>query len=116
MSRSKSSRIAFFGPLDAPRGLAVGRGRGLGERHRSTARAAEELDEETVLALLSSEEKNNLDSCGYVWRRELGVVWVDPKGQWRRRQFTHGAYFKTPRGLFYIDSGGRVRPVEDTRP
>ncbi len=57
-----------------------------------------------------------MDGWGYAWRRELGVVWMDPKGQWRRQQFTHGAYFKTPRGLFYIDSEGRVRPVEDTRP
>jgi hypothetical protein len=78
--------------------------------------AREERGEETVRTLLSSEERNRLDSCGYVLRRELGVVWVDPKGQWSRRQFTHGAYFKTPCGLFYIDSGGRVRPLEDTRP
>jgi hypothetical protein len=76
----------------------------------------EALDEEAVLALLSSEERDQLQSCGYSWRRELGVVWKDPGGPWRRQQFTHGAYFTTPRGLFYIDSGGRVRPVADPSP
>jgi hypothetical protein len=76
----------------------------------------EERDTEAVLELLSSEERDQLDACGYVWRRELGVVWRDPGGWWRRRQFTHGAYFGTPRGLLYIDSGGRVRPVEDAQP
>ena len=76
----------------------------------------EELNSEVMLPLLSSEERDHLDSCGYVWRRELGVVWRDPGGRWRRQQFTHGAYFRIPRGLFYIDSGGRVRPVEDAPP
>jgi hypothetical protein len=79
-------------------------------------RAMEELDEAAGLALLSSEERNRLDSCGYVWRRELGVVWRDPANRCRRRQFTHGAYFRNPRGLFYIDSGGRVRPVVNAPP
>ena len=74
----------------------------------------EDLDKEAMLALLSSEERDHLDSCGYVWRRELGVVWRNPEGQWRRQQFTHGVYFRIPGGLFYIDSGGRVRPVADT--
>jgi hypothetical protein len=74
----------------------------------------EELDDEAVLALLSSAERNHLDSCGYVWRRELGVVWREPGGRRRRQQFTHGTYFRIRRGLFYIDSGGRVRPVADT--
>ena len=90
--------------------------RGLDQRRRSAERAMEELDKEAMLALLSSEEREHLDSCGYVWRRELGVVWKNPQGRWRRQQFTHGAYFRVGRGLFYIDSGGRARPVADAPP
>ena len=76
----------------------------------------EDLDKEAMLALLSSENRDHLDSCGYVWRRELGVVWTNPEGQWRCQQFTHCACFRMPGGPFEIDSGNRVRPVADAKP
>jgi hypothetical protein len=65
-----------------------------------------------VLEDLSPEEREHLERCGHVWQRGLGVVWRDPGGRLRRAQFTHGTYFSTARGLFYIDSGGGVRQVE----
>jgi hypothetical protein len=73
----------------------------------------EERDTEAVLGQLSSEEHQHLESCGYLWRRDLGVVWRDPRGRLRRAEFTHGTYFNTARGVFYINSGGHIRRVEE---
>jgi hypothetical protein len=90
--------------------------RDLDRQHTPGEGARQERDEEAVHALLSTEERDHLERCGYVWRRELGVVWRDPEGRWRRQQFTHGAYFRGSHGLSYIDSGGQVRAVADAAP
>ena len=47
----------------------------------------------------------------YVWVKGSGVLWKTRDGALRRAQFTHGTYFRTERGEFYIDSDGSVREL-----
>jgi hypothetical protein len=67
------------------------------------------------LAALTPEQKAHLLDHDYVWVEGVGVLWNDPDGDLRQRaRFTHGTYFRTRRGEFYIDSEGGVREFSPT--
>ena len=71
----------------------------------------EPLDRESLLRALKSEQKAHLEEHDYVWLDGAGVLWKPPDGALQRARFTHGAYFRTQRGEFYIDSEGSARTL-----
>jgi hypothetical protein len=72
-------------------------------------------EREDLLATLTSEQKVQLRDHDYVWVEGVGVLWNDPDGEMRQRaRFTHGTYFRTRRGEFYVDSEGGVRECSPT--
>jgi hypothetical protein len=68
-------------------------------------------EREELLTALTSEQTEHLLEHDYVWVKGTGVLWKPPDGALRRAQFTHGTYFQTERGEFYIDSDGSVREL-----
>jgi hypothetical protein len=66
-------------------------------------------EREDLLTALNSDQKAQLLEHDYVWVKGAGVLWKPPDGALRRARFTHGTYFRTERGEFYIDSEGSVR-------
>ena len=73
---------------------------------------ATELDRserEELLGALTREQQRQLLHNDYVWMERCGVIWKPPQGDLRRRRFTHGAEFETPRGVFRIDAAGTVQ-------
>ena len=71
----------------------------------------EPREREDLLTTLTSEQKAHLLKHDYVWVKRVGVLWKPPDGALRRARFTHGTYFRTQRGEFYIDSEGRTREL-----
>ena len=70
-------------------------------------------EREDLLTALASEQKEHLLEHDYVWVKGVGVIWKPPDGALRRARFTHGDYFRTQRGEFYMDSGGNARELSD---
>jgi hypothetical protein len=68
-------------------------------------------EREHMVTALTSEQKERLFEYDYIWVKGSGVLWKAPDGALRRAQFTHGTYFRTKRGKFYIDSEGSVREL-----
>jgi hypothetical protein len=68
-------------------------------------------ERENMLTALTSEQREHLLEHDYVWVKGSGVLWKHPGGALRRAQFTHGTYFGTEIGDFYIDSDGSVREL-----
>ena len=71
---------------------------------------------QALLATLASERRDELAKRGFLWLPGCGVAYRDPSGRLRRARYTHGTYFRTSRGEFYVDSGGRARELEASRP
>ena len=71
---------------------------------------AEEEARELV-AGLSPDQRDHLAKEDFVWIPPAGVLFRDPAGNLRRACFTHGTYFRTARGEFYIGSGGETRRI-----
>jgi hypothetical protein len=68
-------------------------------------------ERENLLAALTPEQNAQLHGHDYVWVEGVGVLWKPVDGALRRARFTHGTYFRTQRGEFYIDSEGRTREL-----
>ncbi len=68
-----------------------------------------------VLAGLTSEQEAHLLDHDYVWVKGVGVLWNAADGVLRRGRFTHGTYFQTRRGEFYIDSAGSAHLLAGLR-
>lgn len=80
-----------------------------------TGTRLEPREREELLAALTPEQKAQLLDHDHVWVEGIGVLWNDPDGELRQRaRFTHGTYFRTRRGEFYIDSEGGVRQCSPT--
>jgi hypothetical protein len=74
------------------------------------------LERQQLLTALTSEQKDHLLEHDYVRVEEIGLLWIPPDGDLlRRARFTHGTYFQTPRGEFYIDSEGNTRELLNRR-
>jgi hypothetical protein len=72
-------------------------------------------ERQDLLAALTSEQKAHLLEHDDVWVEGVGVLWNASDGDLRQRaRFTHGTYFRTQRGEFYIDSEGSVRQLSPT--
>lgn len=69
-----------------------------------------------LLSTFTPEQAEYLAKEDYVWVRGVGVVWMSSDHTLQRLRFTHGAYFRTSRGSFYIDSEGSTRIVHPNRP
>ena len=65
------------------------------------------------MTALTSEQQEHLLGHNYVWVKGVGVLWKPPAGALRRARFTHGDYFRTQRGEFYMDSGGNARELSN---
>lgn len=65
------------------------------------------------LSRLSASDRRKLENDHWVWLPGL-VLWLDPGGSLRRARFTHGTHFRTAKGEFHIDSGGRLRRVSES--
>ena len=81
---------------------------------RLQPREREELltqERDDMVVALTSGQKEHLLEYDYVWVKGSGVLWKPPDAALRRAQFTHGTYFRTERGEFYIDSDGSVREL-----
>lgn len=70
-------------------------------------------ERELLVAALTSEQSAQLSEHDWVWVERIGVLWNEPGGALRRARFTHGAYFETRRGEFYVDSEGSARALRD---
>ena len=68
------------------------------------------------LGRLPPPERARLEDAQWLWMPGR-LLWRDPSGTLRRARFTHGTYFQTTKGEFYIDSAGRPRrlPEDPTR-
>jgi hypothetical protein len=58
-----------------------------------------------------SEQSAHLREHDWGWAEGVGVLWIAPGGDLRRARFTHGTYFETGHGEFYIDSAGSARAL-----
>jgi hypothetical protein len=68
-------------------------------------------EREDLLTALTPEQKQQLLEHDYVWVKGSGVLSRPPNGALRRARFTHGTYFRTQRGEFYIGPEGGVREL-----
>ena len=71
-----------------------------------------EEEAEALCASLTPEQRAHLTEHDFVWLPGVGVLHRDPRdppGRLRRARFTHGTYFETRDGGFYIRSDGEVR-------
>jgi hypothetical protein len=68
-------------------------------------------ERDALLSALTLEQKERLLKDDHVWVQGIGVLWTALDGTLRRACFTHGTYFSTARGAFYIDSGGNTRRI-----
>jgi hypothetical protein len=69
-------------------------------------------ERQQLLMALTSEQKDHLLEHDYVRVEGTGVLWIPSDGDLlRRARFTHGTYFQTQRGEFYIDSEGNTREL-----
>jgi hypothetical protein len=84
-----------------------------------TRTGLEPREGERLLAATTPEQATHLREHDWVCVEGVGVVWWAPDGALRRARFTHGAYFETRQGEFYIDSKGHARALphrDTTRP
>jgi hypothetical protein len=79
-----------------------------------TELTSSEMDAE--LGRLPPPERARLEDAQWLWMPGH-LLWCEPSGALRRARFTHGTYFQTTKGEFYIDSAGRPRrlPQDPTR-
>ena len=73
-------------------------------------------EREDLSAALTTEQSAHLLEHDHVWLNQSGVLWKPPEGGLRRARFTHGTYFQTKHGEFYIDSEGVVRELSNVGP
>jgi hypothetical protein len=75
-------------------------------------------EREALLFTLTPAQATSLAKDDHVWVPGTGVVWISPDQLLRRARFTHGAFFRTKHGDFFIDSQGQTSdraPIDHAR-
>ena len=80
-----------------------------------TRTALEPHEREDLLSALTSQQEAHLLENDNVWVKGAGGLWKATDGALQRARFTHGAFFRTQRGEFYIDSEGNAHQREAHR-